>query len=66
MNSNAHHETSDKSCFFTPSKSCLMRLALHLPRTTYHSTDFETLSRLYAQYFFYLLDQQQNYPRSPT
>ena len=66
MNSKAHHETSNNSSPFTPSLSRLMRLTLHLPRTTYHSTDFETLSRLYAQYFFYLLDQQQNYPRSPT
>ena len=66
MNPNAHHETSDNSSPFTPSISRLMRFALHVPRTTYYSTDFETLSRLYAQYFFYLLDQQQNYPRSLT
>ena len=52
MNSNAHHETSDNSSSFAHSISRLMRLALHLPRTTYHSTDFETLSQLYAQYFF--------------
>ena len=58
MNANAHHETSDNSSLSTPSISRLMRLALHLPRTTHHSIDFETLSRLYAQNFFYLLDQQ--------
>ena len=66
MKSNVHHEISTNSTLFTPPLSRLMCLTLHLPRTTYHSTDFETLSRLYAQYFFYLLDQQQNYPRSPT
>ena len=66
MNSNAHHEISDNSSPFTPSISRLMRLALHLPRTTYNSTDFETQSRLYTQYLLYLLDQQQTYPRSPT
>ena len=66
MNSNTHHETSSNSSSSTLPISRLMLLALDLPRTTYHSLDFETLSRLYAQYFFYLLDQQQNYPRSPT
>ena len=66
MNSNTHHELSNNSSPFTLSISRLMRLTLHLPRTTYHSTDFETLSPLYAQSFFNVLDQQHNYPRSPT
>ena len=66
MNSNTHYETSNNSSTSTLPISRLMHLTLHLPRTTYHSLDFETSSWLYAQYFFYLLDQQQNYPRSPT
>ena len=68
MNSNTHNQTSDNSPLPTPSKPPSKRLVLHLPSTTCHSTtaDFETLSRQYAQYFFYLLDQQRNFPRSPT
>ena len=66
MNSITHHETSSNSSPSTLPISRLIHLILHLPRTTYHSLDFEPLSRLYAQYFLYLLDQQQKYPRSPT
>ena len=66
MNTNVHPETSNTSSLSPSPIARLMRLALHLPRTTYPSTDFETLSQLYAQYVFYLLDQQQNCPRSPT
>ena len=66
MNPNVHPETSNNLSRSPSPITRLMRLALYLPRTTYHSTDFETLSRLYAQYFFYLLDEQQNYQRSPT
>ena len=66
MNSNTHHETPYNSSPSTLPISLLLHLTLHVPRTTYHSLDFETLSRLYVQFFFYLLDQQQNYLRSPT
>ena len=68
MNSNTHNQISDNASLSTPSIQPSIRLVLHLPSTTYHSTtvDFETLSRRYAQYFFYLLDQQRHHPRSPT
>ena len=62
MNSNTHNQISDNSSLSTPSIPPSIRLVLPLHSTTYHSTtaDFETLSRQYAQYFFYLLDQQRN------
>ena len=68
MNSNTHNQTSDNSPLSTPSIPPPIRLDIHLPATTYHFTTvgFETLSRQNAQYFFYLLDLQRNYPRSPT
>ena len=68
MNSNAHNQPSDNSSFSILSKSPSIRLLLQLPNPIYNPTtaDFERLSQLYAQYFFYLLEQQQNYPRSPT
>ena len=49
MNPNVNHEHSDNSPLSTPPILRFLRLPLYLPRTTYHSTDFETLSRLYAQ-----------------
>ena len=68
MNSNTHKQTSDNSPLSTPSILASTHLVLHLPSTIYNPTtaDFERLSRQYAQLFFYLLDQQRNYPRSPT
>ena len=67
MNSNTHNQTPDNSPLTTPSISASTHLVL-LPSTIYNSTtvDFERLSRQYAQYVFYLLDQQRIYPRSPT
>ena len=68
MNSNTQNQISDNSSFSTPSIPASTHLVLHLPNPIYNPTtaDFERLDRQYAQYFFYLLDQQRNYPRSPT
>ena len=68
MNSNTHNQISDISSLFTTSIYAYTHLVLHLPSTIYTPTiaDFERLIRQYEQYFFYLLDQQRNYPRSPT
>ena len=65
MNSNTYNETSDNSSFSTPSKLASAHLVLHLPSTIYNPTtaDFERLSRQYARYFFYLLDQQPKLPK---
>ena len=66
MNPNTYPENNN-TVFSSPSPIVrVRRLTLVLPRTTNNTTDFEALSRLYAQYFFFLLAQQQNYPRSPT
>ena len=65
MNPNTHPESYNTLSLFPSPTTRSIRLALYLPRTTNSSTDFEALSRLYAQYFFFLLAQQQNYPRSP-
>ena len=66
MNSNTHNQTPNNSFPSTFSISPSIRLVLHLPSPIYDPTtaDFERLSRQYAQYFFYLLEQQQNYPKS--
>ena len=68
MNSNTHNQISDNSSLSTPSITTSTHLVLHLPSTTYNPiiADFERLFRHYEQYFFYLLDQQRNYPRLPT
>ena len=68
MNSNTHNHISDSSSLSTPSITTSTHLVQHLPSIIFNPTiaDFERLIRQYAQYFFYLLDQQRNYPRSPT
>ena len=68
MNSNTHNQISDNSPLSTPSPPVPTHLVLHQLSTIYNpsTTDLETLSQQYAQFFFYLLDQQRNYPRSPT
>ena len=68
MNSNTHNQTSDNSPLSTPSLHIPTHLVIHQPSTISNpsTVDFERLSQQYAQFFFYLLDQQQNYPRSPT
>ena len=67
MNSNTHNQTSDNPPISTPSMPAFTHLVL-LPSTIYSPTTpcFERLSRQYAQYFFYLVDQQRIYPRSQT
>ena len=68
MNSNTHNQTSDNSPFSTPSLTIPTHLVIHqLSTISNRSTvDFERLSQQYAQFFFYLLNQQRIYPRSPT
>ena len=68
MNSNTHNQTSDNSPLSTPSLPVPTHLVLQQLSTNYNpsTTDFESLSQQYAQFFFYLLDQKRNYPRSST
>ena len=68
MNSITHSQTCDNSPFSTPSLPVPMYIVLHQlskifnPSTVY----FERLRQQHAQFFFYLLDQQRNYPKSST
>ena len=68
MNSNTHNQTSDNLPLSTPSLPIPTHLVIHQLSTISNpsTVDFERLSQQYAQFFFYLLDQQRNYPRSPT
>ena len=68
MNSNTRQNNSNHPSFSTPTIPASEHLVLRLPTIIYNPTiaDFERLNRQYAQYFFFLLDQQRNYPRSPT
>ena len=68
MNSNTHNQTSDNLPLSTPSPIIPTHLVIHQLSTISNpsTVDFEKLSQQYAQFFFYLLDQQQNYPKSPT
>ena len=68
MNSNTHNQTSDNLPLSTPSLTIPTHLVIHQLSTIYNpsTVDFERLSQQYAQFFFYLLHQQRNYPRSPT
>ena len=68
MNSNTQNQTSNNSSPSTSSIPPSTRLVLQLPSPIYNPTtaDFERLSQQYAQIFFHLLEQLQNYPKSPT
>ena len=68
MNSNTHNQTSDNLPLSTPSLPIPTQLVIHQLSTIskLSTIDSERLSQQYAQFFFYLLDQQRNYPRSPT
>ena len=68
MKSNTHNQTSDNLPLSTPSLPIPTHLVIHQLSTISNPSiiDFERSSQQYAQFFFYLLDQQQNYPRSPT
>ena len=65
MNSNTHNQTSDNLPLSTPSLIIPTHLVIHQLSTISNPStlDFERLSQ---QFFFYLLDQQRIYPRSPT
>ena len=66
MNTNTHNQIADNSSLSTPPMPPPLRLVKHNPSYNPTTADFERLSQQYAQYLFYLLDQQRNYPRSPT
>ena len=68
MNSNTHNQISDNLPLSTPSLPIPTHLVIHQLSTISNPStiDFERSSQQYAQFFFYLLDQQRNYPRSPT
>ena len=68
MNSITHNQSSDNLHLSTPSLIIPTHLVIHQLRTISNpsTVDFERLSQQYAQFFFYLLDQQRIYPRSPT
>ena len=68
MNSNTHNQTSDNLHLFIPSLSIPTHLVIYQLSTISNPStiDFERLSQQYAQFFFYILDQQRIYPRSPT
>ena len=68
MNSNTHNQTSDNVLLSTPSLIIPTHLVIHQlsPISNPSTVDFERLSQQYAQFYFYLLDQQRIYPRSPT
>ena len=68
MNSNTHNQPSDNSPLFTPSLNNPTHLVIHRLSTISNPSteDFERLSQQNAQLFFYLLDQQRVYPRSPS
>ena len=67
MNSNTHNQTSDNLPLSTPSLNIPTQLVIHQLSTLSNpsTVDFERLSHQNAQFFFYLLDQQQSYLRSP-
>ena len=68
MNSKTHNQPSNNSPLFTPSFNIPTHLVIHRLSTISNPStgDFERLSQQNAQFFFYLLDQQRIYPRSPT
>ena len=68
MNSNTRNQLPDNSQLSTPSLIIPTCLVIHQLSTISNPSivDFERLGQQYAQFFFYLLDQQQNYPIAPT
>ena len=66
MNSNTHNQSLNNSTRFTPPISIYTHIIPHITNPFYNPTivDFEIPQ--YEQYFFYLLNQQQTYPRSRT
>ena len=68
MNSETQYQITDNSSLVTPSIPAYTHIIPHLPSPILNPTiaDFERLIQHYGQNFFYLLEQQQNCPRSPT
>ena len=68
MNSNTHNQSLNNSTLFTHIISIYTHIIPHITNPIYNPTieDFVILIPQYEQYFFYLLNQQQTYPRSRT
>ena len=68
MHSNTHNQTSDNLSLFTSSLIIPTHLVIHQLSTISNPSteDFERLKQQYAQLFFYRLDQQRIFLRSPT
>ena len=68
MNSNTHNQSLNNSTLCTPPISIHTHIIPYITNPIYNPTtvDFERLFLQYEQYFFFLLNQQQTYPRSRT
>ena len=68
MNSNTHNQTSNNLPLFNSPIIIPTHLVIHQLSTISNpsAVDVERLSKQYAQFFSYLLDQQRLYPTSPT
>ena len=68
MNSNTHYQFWNNSTLFTSPISIYTHIIRHISNPIYNPTivHFERLIPQYEQNFFYLLNQQQTYPRSRT
>ena len=68
MNSNTFNQSSNNSTLFTSPISIYTHIIPHVTNPIYNPTivDFERLILQYEQNFFYLLNQQQTYPKSRT
>ena len=68
MNSNTHNRSLKNSTPFTSPLTMYTHIIPHITNPIYNPTtvDFERLLPQYEQYFFYLFNQQQTYPRSRT
>ena len=68
MNSNTHNYRSNNLYFYSPATLAPTYLTIQPISSLRNPTteDFERLIRQYQQYFFYFIEQQRLYPRSPT
>ena len=68
MNSNTHNQRPNNSFFYTPVTPASTHLNIHEISSLRNPTteDFERIIQQYQQYFFYIIEQQRHYPRSPT
>ena len=68
MNSNKHNQTLNNSTLFTSLISIYTHIIPQITNPIYNPTivHFERLIPQYEQNLFYLLNQQQTYPKSRT